>query len=77
VDLEDSLPWNYRLEFTQDNQRRPLIQRETVHHGTNRLLNRPDTDDNVDASRLTQTSLEQVIANKGFRALQDFFSRVR
>ena len=77
VDLDDDQPWTYRLELTQDNQRRPLVKKELVLHGDRVILTRPDADDKADASRLTQTYLEQVIANKPFRQLQDFFSKVR
>lgn len=69
--------WSYRIEFTQDNQRRPVIQREIVLHQDRIVLSRPDPEDELDASRLTQTHLEQVNANKEFRALQEFFAKVR
>jgi predicted ATPase len=76
VDL-DGESWTYRLELAQDNQRRPIIQRETVRHGEATVLDRPDEEDRNDESRLTQTHLEQVSANKAFRDLQEFFARVR
>jgi len=76
VDL-DGEDWSYRLEFAQDNQRRPVIQKEVVRHSDNLVLNRPDDEDRNDESRLTQTHLEQVSANKSFRDLQEFFARVR
>jgi len=76
VDLEGE-SWTYRLELAQDNQRRPIIQRETVQHGEVTVLDRPDEEDEADESRLTQTHLEQVSANKAFRDLQEFFARVR
>lgn len=69
--------WSYRLEFTQDNLRQPIIARELVRHGKAVVLDRPDEEDKRDANRLTQTHLEQVNANKGFRILNDFFSEVR
>lgn len=77
ADLGDETSWTYRVEFTQDNQRRPVLKREMVRHGNRTLIERPDRDDEVDASRLTQTYLEQVNTNKEFRVLQDFFSRIR
>ncbi|MDI7267108.1 MAG: AAA family ATPase [Myxococcota bacterium] len=77
VDLDDKLPWTYRIELVQDNQRRPLVQREVVHHGDGLLLARPDAEDRADVNRLTQTHLEQVNANRTFRPLQEFFSRIR
>ncbi len=77
VDLGNGKLWRYRLEFSQDNQRRPIVQRERVWHGTEALLDRPDEQDKGDESRLTQTYLEQVSANKAFRPLQVFFSKIR
>lgn len=76
VELEGE-DWSYRIEFAQDNQRRPLIQREIVSHQDRIVLSRPDPEDELDVSRLTQTHLEQVSANKEFRALQEFFAKVR
>jgi predicted ATPase len=76
VDLDEDA-WSYRLELSQDNQRRPVVQRELVTHRGETVLDRPDPDDALDVSRLTQTHLEQVSANKDFRPLQEFFARVR
>lgn len=76
VELEGE-DWSYRIEFAQDNQRRPLIHREIVLHQERIVLSRPDPEDELDVSRLTQTHLEQVSANKEFRALQEFFAKVR
>src|SRR5262245_60480191 len=69
VMLLDNNPWNYRLEFTQDNQRRPIIARELVRHGKSVIIDRPDDEDKTDRSRLTQTYLEQVNANRSFRQI--------
>ncbi len=69
--------WGYRLEFSQDNLRRPIIKKEIVRRGQEIILNRPDKDDEDDSDRLTQTHLEQVNANKKFRNLAEFFSQVR
>jgi predicted ATPase len=76
VDL-DGRPWSYRLELSQDNQRRPVIQKEIVRHGGASVLDRPNDEDRDDERRLMQTHLEQVSANKSFRELQEFFARVR
>src|SRR5713101_8046773 len=67
IDLNGGASWNYRIEFTQDNQRRPTIGRELVRHGKHIVIDRPDDDDKGDPSRLTQTYLEQVNANRKFR----------
>ncbi len=77
VDLSDGEPWSYRLEFTQDNQRRPVVKRELVKHGGKTLRSRPSRDDERDPELLTQTHLEQVNTNREFRELADFFARVR
>lgn len=78
VDLElESAHWTYRLEFRQDNQRRPLIDREIVCRNGEVLLDRPNDDDRRDDSRLSQTFLEQVSANKDFRDVSDFLAGIR
>ncbi len=73
----DAVTWNYRIEFTQDNQRRPVIAREFVRRNAETILNRPDEDDRADPSRLTQTYLEQVNANRKFREVTEFLAQVR
>lgn len=75
----DRIPneWDYTLTFTQDNQRRPKIEREVVMRRGKRLLNRPDSADNADPDRLRQTYLEQVNVNREFRDVTDFFASVR
>ncbi|MGH7324985.1 MAG: AAA family ATPase [Candidatus Rokuibacteriota bacterium] len=73
----DSVVWNYRLEFTQDNQRRPIIARELVRRDKDVILDRPDEDDKSDHNRLTQTYLEQVNANRKFREVNEFLAQVR
>jgi predicted ATPase len=73
----DSVIWNYRIAFTQDNQRRPIIARELVRKNGETILDRPDEEDTADPNRLTQTYLEQVNANKRFRAVTEFLSQIR
>lgn len=77
VQLADGKPWSYRLEFTQDNQRRPVLKRERVTHDEEVLLDRPNKQDNADPELLTQTHLEQVNTNRKFRELAEFFAKVR
>jgi predicted ATPase len=69
--------WTYRIAFKQDNQRRPILKKELVLRNGNMVLERPDSKDQDDAERLTQTHLEQVSANFGFREVADFFGSVR
>jgi predicted ATPase len=79
VELKDDAGkdvWLYRLSFNQDKQRNPLIKEERVEHNGRVLLNRPDEKDEADILRLTQTSLEQINANKDFRPIVVFFQSV-
>ena len=76
VDLEDGVEWLYRLVFNQDNLGRPIVRKELVRANGQLLLERPDSADKDDESLLTQTHLEQVSANKRFRAMQEFLARV-
>lgn len=78
IDMNGDLgDWRYRLEFVQDNQRIPLVGREQVWRGGTQLLNRPDADDSADPSRLTQTYLQQVNANKEFRPIAEALAQIR
>ncbi len=79
VDLQEgeTIAWRYRVAFTQDNQRRPILKEENVWRGDNLILTRPDNHDQTDKERLRQTSLEQTIANFEFREIADFFASVR
>lgn len=76
LDLEKSI-WTYRLEFGQDNQRRPIVASEIVERDGVRLLTRPDEGDQNDSSRLSQTFLEQVSANKEFREIATSLAHIR
>jgi predicted ATPase len=79
VELKDDAgkdTWLYRLSFNQDKQRTPLIKEERVEHNGRVLLDRPDKADEADILRLTQTSLEQINANKDFRPIVLFFQSV-
>jgi predicted ATPase len=69
--------WRYRLEFNQDNTRRPVVRREEVWREDVSLLKRPDDDDDADPQRLTQTHLEQVNANKQYREVAEHLAQVR
>lgn len=70
--------WQYALAFRSEGKglQRVVVSKETVvdlRSGT-KLLTRPDKDDVADKDRLTETSLEQVNANKDFREIAQFFS---
>jgi predicted ATPase len=70
-------PWRYHLEFSQDNQRRPLVKSEMVWRNQEQLIDRPDAQDEEDPTRLTQTYLEQINANKEFRPVAEFLGKIR
>ncbi len=75
---DDELPvWQYRLSFNQDRQRRPVIKQESVIRDGVTILQRPDEADEKDTERLTQTYLEQVLANQDYRDIATFFASVR
>lgn len=69
--------WSYTLAFKAEGkgQHRVLITRESVCHGNEVVLDRPREDDLSDTARLTQTHLEQINNNAGFRALAEHFSQ--
>jgi len=77
IDLGEPNLWTYRVEFTQDNQRQPIVKKELVRRGNEVVLKRPDDQDKADPNRLTQTHLEQVNANKEFRPVAQFLAQVR
>jgi predicted ATPase len=70
--------WRYRLAFKSEGKgaQRVIVSQEYVEdlqRGVN-LSNRPDKNDRTDNERLTETSLEQVNANKDFRDIAQFFA---
>jgi len=76
TDQEPGL-WEYELCFSQDGRRRPVIRRERVVRSGTEVLSRPDTEDEGDEERLTQTYLEQVYVNQQFREIAEFFPTVQ
>jgi len=78
VNLDDT--WEYSLSFTSDNKGEPRVTNEYVDFKVdgeiNRILQRPDAEDDKDAMRLTQTALQQVNMNKDFRDIADFFKSI-
>lgn len=75
--LEADDAWTYRLEFTQNNQRVPVVAKEIVRRGKTVVLERPDQADRDDERQLTQTHVEQLNVNKAFRGLADALAQVR
>jgi predicted ATPase len=74
---DDGPTWAYELALNQDPQRRPQVRKERVLCGGRELLVRPNGDDSNDPARLTQTFLEQVNVNRGFRDVATFFASIR
>lgn len=72
----EEFEWSYEIAFSQDNNKRPIVKRETVKRDGVIVLERPDEDDKQDKERLTQTHLEQVNANKDFREIWSFFKSI-
>lgn len=73
----DQDEWGYRIEFGQDNQRRAELAREVVRKNGELILERPNEEDEADPSRLSQTFLEQVSANKDFRVIAESMAQIR
>ncbi|VTU18547.1 putative ATPase [Variovorax sp. PBS-H4] len=69
--------WRYELAFRSEGKgkQRVVISKEKVEDLARKrvLLERPDRKDEEDKERLTETSLEQVVANKDFREISQFF----
>lgn len=74
---ETDAVWRYTLAFRSEGKgaQRLVVSQEKVEDMRNgeTLVNRPDEDDEVDPERLTQTYLEQINANQGFREIADTF----
>lgn len=76
--IDDDPIWRYRLEFKSEGKgaQRVVVSEEVVTHlkdGVQTLV-RPDSADEGDRERLTETNLEQVNANKDFREIAQFFA---
>jgi predicted ATPase len=69
--------WRYRIEFNQDPQRRAILKKEQVWRNGEKILDRPDSFDELDPARLTQTHLEQINMNQDFRELAKFLETVQ
>jgi len=74
---EATARWRYRIAFSQDNNKRPVLREEKVWKGDDLVLSRPTRDDDADPERLRQTALEQITANREFRPIAEFFTSVR
>ena len=77
-DVDEPVEWVYRLVFTveRSGNHRIMVQEEVVEHNGRTLLKRPGQDDKEDSELLTETALEQINANRQFRAVAEFFDEV-
>lgn len=75
---KDEALWTYAIGIKQEarGHHLPYIGYEKILKENEVLLNRPDDDDKRDKARLTQTHLEQIIANQRFREIAKFFEAV-
>jgi predicted ATPase len=65
----ESISWIYSIGINEQES----LSYEKVFKDGQQIIDRPDKDDISDQLLLTQTFLEQVIANKSFRQIADFF----
>lgn len=78
VATESASPtWHYELSLSGSKKERVVVKKELVRLGSEVIHTRPDSEDDDDPDRLTQTSMEQVNVNKKFRPLVDFFQSVK
>ncbi len=71
---DSTVKWKYSIAIQQEARgyRLPKLSRERVWRDEKLILDRPNQEDLRDEERLTQTSLEQVNANKPFREISRF-----
>jgi predicted ATPase len=77
--IDDPSPlWQYILGFKSEGKgaQRLLISIEEIWHKNERVISRPDSDDEEDDRLLTETHLEQIRANVKFREIADFLGSV-
>ena len=70
--------WKYAIGIKQypRGHRRSYLSYERIWDHNKLILDRPDSSDEQDTLRLTQTHLEQISANEKFRSISDFFNSV-
>ncbi|BAU43530.1 AAA family ATPase [Leptolyngbya sp. O-77] len=70
--------WRYGVGIKQrkGGQNEPILSYERVWKNDEQLINRPDSEDERDELRLTQTYLEQINANAEFREVSKFLESI-
>ncbi len=79
ADSDEEFPlWKYSIGIKQEPRgyRQPYLSYERIWKRQELILDRPDSSDEQDRLRLTQTHLEQISANEKFREISDFFNFV-
>ena len=78
AEADEPVEWVYRLVFIveRSGNHRIMVEEEVVEHLGKTLLRRPNQDDEADQELLTETALEQINANREFRAVAEFFDEV-
>ncbi len=74
----DNELWKYSIGIMQESRghRNPYLIHEKVWKNKDLILERPDPKDEKDRLRLSQTHLEQINANFGFREISDYFNSI-
>ena len=77
-DANSPTTWKYGLGFRQETRgyRRTYLTYERVWKNGEQLLSRPNTEDEADRDRLTQTFLEQINVNADFREIVRFLQTI-
>jgi len=70
--------WKYAIGIKQrkGGQNEPILSYERVWKNGEQLINRPDSKDQIDNLRLTQTNLEQINTNAEFRDIPKFLESI-
>jgi predicted ATPase len=73
---DQAASWRYVLGFKSEGKgaHRLLVSHEEVWRADQRILSRPDVDDQKDDRLLTETHLEQTRASANFREIVEYFS---
>jgi predicted ATPase len=70
--------WRYGLgiKHRKGGKNEPIVAYERVWKGDQKIIDRPNQEDNNDELRLTQTYLEQINANAEFREISKFLESI-
>lgn len=69
--------WKYSLSLGQDSNKRPVVEGEKVECRGSTVRSRPDEKDRADPARKSQTHLEQINENQGFREMAEFLAQIQ